>query len=144
MSDTHETLAAKQMITEVLYRYCHTVDRNDGPGIRSVWHPDGLADYEGFSTGTADEFVDRVLTSHSYASALSHQLTNILIDVDVASDRATSVSYVTALVRVPGTDHVARTQYHDSWSRRDGVWAIDTRRVLLPIVQVIPNDVEPS
>src|SRR5260370_41306574 len=98
MTDTVHALVAKQAITEVLYEYCHAIDDNDRSGIRSVWHPDGMADYGDFMSGTADEFVDAVLASHSHASALSHQVTNMLIEVD--GDRATSVTYVTALVRV--------------------------------------------
>jgi hypothetical protein len=138
MADALQALVAKQEITEVLYRYCHAVDRNDRDSLRSVWHEDGRADYGQFFNGSADGFVDAVLEAHSHATALSHQVTNILIEVE--GDRATSTTYVTALVRVPGKDFVSRNLYHDIWSCRSKGWAIDERSVTEPILQVLRNE----
>ena len=43
MSDQLEILLAKQAITEVLYRYCHAVDRRDADMASTIWHPGGVA-----------------------------------------------------------------------------------------------------
>src|SRR5438477_89804 len=40
-NDELETLAAKQAITEVIYRYCRGLDRMDRALALSVWHPGG-------------------------------------------------------------------------------------------------------
>src|SRR2546426_192054 len=60
----------------------------------------------------------------------SHQITNILIEVD--GDSAASEAYVTVALRTKAeagqaTEIVARGRYVDRWSRRDGRWAIDHR-----------------
>ena len=144
MTDTLETLAAKQAVTEGLHRYCHTVDENDRDGIAAVWHPDGTAEYEGWFEGSAADLADRLLSAHAPASRLSHQVTNVLVEVDGDGDRATSVCSVTAFVRMPGTDFVTRTRYHDTWSRRDGRWTIDHRRAEAPALQTMPNDSGPA
>jgi hypothetical protein len=131
MTDTLEVLADKQAITEVLYRYCRGLDRMDRAVARSVWHAAGIADYSPLFSGTADEFIDWVWQAHDALDRHSHQVTNILIDVD--GDTATSESYVTVALRTKPTDGTAmeiesRGRYLDRWSRRDGMWAIDHRR----------------
>jgi hypothetical protein len=136
MPDPMETLLAKQAITEVLYRYCHAVDRIDPELGSQIWHPDGLAHYEGIFDGTGQDFIDFVFESHRQADATSHQLTNVLIELD--GDRATSESYVHACVRAGGNDIILRGRYSDTWSRRAGEWRIDERRYGHDIVQMLP------
>jgi hypothetical protein len=136
MSAELETLAAKQAITEVLYRYCHAVDRIDPELGSRLWHQDGLAHYEGIFEGTGAGFIDFVFQQHRNCDATSHQLTNMLIEVD--GERATSESYVTACVRAGKIDVVVRGRYMDTWSRRAGEWRIDERTYRHDIVQTIP------
>ncbi len=136
MSDSLEVLGAKQAITEVLYRYCHAVDRMDPHLGSEVWHADGLAHYDGIFEGTGQDLIDFVLLSHSGAEATSHQVANVLIEID--GDRATSESYVTACIRAKGTDIVVRGRYSDRWSCRADRWRIDERHYRHDIVQVVP------
>ena len=136
MPDLLETLLAKQAITEVLYRYCHAVDRIDPELGSEIWHADGLARYEGIFDGTGQDFMSFVLESHRQADATSHQLTNVLIELE--GDHATSESYVHACVRAGGNDIIVRGRYSDTWSCRAGRWRIDERRYRHDIVQVLP------
>jgi hypothetical protein len=125
-----EELLAKQEITEVIYRYCRAMDRIDRGLGMGVWHPDGTASYEDLFGGTGAEFIDFVCKLHEdrFVSH-SHQVTNILIEVD--GDRAASESYLTVVLRTraqDGQEEVqARGRYMDRWSRRAGRWAIDHR-----------------
>jgi hypothetical protein len=124
-----DVLAAKQAITEVLYRYCYAMDRCDRELGYSVWHDDGLAHYVGMFEGTGRDFIDFGQSGHeTMFEGTSHQVTNVLIEVD--GDRATSECYVTAAnKRRGGTDLlVIRGRYQDRWSCRDGEWRIDHRR----------------
>lgn len=129
-----EELLDKQSITEVLYRYCHALDRDDRTLADTVWHPAGTADYrngdreDGTSPafhGTAKAFLDWVFERHATFEGTSHQVTNILIEV--SGDHASSHAYVTAALWTH--DHVItiRARYIDTWSRRDGRWAIERR-----------------
>jgi len=133
VSITVEELVAKQAITDVIYTYCRALDRMDWDLAQTVWHPDGTADYgAGMYQGTGPGFLEWVWTQHAGMMGHSHQITNILIDVDGA--HAASEAYVTAALRLPAddgaqaTEIVSRGRYVDTWSRRGGRWAIDHRR----------------
>jgi SnoaL-like domain len=125
------SLAAKQEITEMIYRYCRGMDRVDRKLSLNVWHPGGTVDYgAAFAGKTAVEFVDWVSEVHETMEATSHQITNILIDLD--GEHATSESYVTAALRmkvgeVP-SDRIVRGRYLDQWAWQAGRWAIVHRK----------------
>ena len=141
MSDAHEleALLAKQAITEVLHRYCYAMDSNDRSLGYSVWHDDGTATYDGMFDGLGRDFIDFGQSGHEAAfPATSHQLTNVLIEVE--GERASSRSCVTAACAIGGGEllYVIRGRYHDTWSRRDGVWAIDARRFTTDMWHVVP------
>jgi hypothetical protein len=131
MSDTLQELSDKQAITEVIYRYCRGLDRMDAEMVRAVWHQGGTADYGAdMFRGTGDEFVAWVWAAHAGMERHSHQITNILIELD--GDSAASESYVTVALRTKpeagkATQIEARGRYVDRWSQRDGRWAIDHR-----------------
>jgi hypothetical protein len=122
-------LEAKQAITEALYRYCRGLDRMDRALAALTWHTGGTADYTGMFTGTGEEFLDWVWVQHQALERHSHQITNILIEVD--GNRAASEAYVTVALRARDgdqrTDIISRGRYLDRWSWRDGRWAIDHR-----------------
>ncbi len=140
-----EELLAKQAITEVIYGYCRALDRMDKPAAYAVWHPDGTAHYgEDTFEGTGWEFVDWVWTAHAAMSTHSHQVTNVLIQVD--GDRAVSEAYVIVALRTlagPDGSGVAdifvRGRYVDQWSCRDGQWAIDHRDYITDHSVMVPN-----
>lgn len=137
-----ETLASKQAITEVLYRYCRGLDRMDRDMALGVWHPGGLADYGEHFTGTGAEFVEWVWKAHEGFHGHSHQITNVLIEVGADGDHAVSEAYVTVALRAGSAseplDIVDRGRYLDRWSRRDGRWAIDARQYVSDFQSVYP------
>ena len=123
-------LAAKDAIREQIYNYARGLDRMDRELALRVWHPDGTADYIGAYEGTGAGFVDWVWPRHETMNAHSHQITNVLIEVD--GDTAVSESYVMASLHTQPTADSAttllvRSRYADTWSQRDGRWAIDHR-----------------
>jgi hypothetical protein len=131
-SPSVDELIAKQAITDVIYTYCRALDRMDWDLAHTVWHDDGTADYgANMFQGTGAGFLDWVWTQHAGMMGHSHQITNVLVSVD--GDRAASETYVTAALRLEAdanaqaTEIVSRGRYVDTWSRRDGRWAIDHR-----------------
>jgi len=130
-----ETLVAKQEIREVLSRYCRGLDRMDKAMAYSVWHEDGTADYEGIFKGKGHAFVEWVWEAHARMSCHSHQVTNVLVELD--GEFATSEAYVTVMLWLAGeamdrqTEIVVRGRYLDRWSKRAGRWAIDHRTHLV-------------
>jgi hypothetical protein len=133
-------LLAKQEITEMLHRYCYAMDTNDRALGYQVWHPDGTARYEDMFDGLGRDFIDFGQGGHetAFQGGTSHQLTNVLIEVD--GERATSWSCVTAAARIGVTDrlYIIRGRYHDKWSRRDGAWRIDHRHFATDMWYVAP------
>ena len=130
--------AAKQEITEALHRYCHAVDRYDRETALAVWHPDGTADYgEELYQGPVGGLIDWLWETHAGTTARSHQVTNVLIDLELDADAARSEAYVTVALqhaepaRGEAAVTVARARYIDTWSRRNGRWAIDHRRLVI-------------
>lgn len=132
---------AKMAITELLYRYCRAVDRMDRELAQTVWHADGTVDYGRTVQGPVNELFDVLWASHSKLLGHSHQVTNVLIEVDGAT--AASEAYVTATLW-DSTESGALAhllvvgRYLDTWSHRDGRWAIDHRRFLYDAVFTPP------
>ena len=119
-----------QAITKQIYLYCRAMDRMDVNLGYSIWHADGEADYgEAIFQGTGRGFVDWVTKTHAGMVRHSHQVSNIIVNLD--GDRAASESYVTAALRMENADGLVeittRGRYLDRWSCREGRWAIDRR-----------------
>jgi hypothetical protein len=123
-------LADKQAITEQIYRYCRAMDRIDAELGYSIWHEDGIADYgPDIFQGSGHAFIDYVCELHRRTLGQSHQVTNIIIELD--GDRAASEAYVTANLRIARSEKLVQRsvlgRYIDQWSRRNDRWAIDRR-----------------
>ncbi len=126
-------LLAKQAISEVIYAYCRAVDRMDRDLARSIWAEDADVDYGDTYRGSAVGLLDVIWRIHGTMRAHSHQVTNIIIQLD--GDHAVSESYYSAYLRPLVAAGEAPTQlsaygrYLDRWVRRDGRWAISHRKV---------------
>lgn len=128
MSD--RPMSDRAAITDQIYRYCRAMDRMDHDLGYSIWHPDGTADYgPAVFQGKGRDFIDHVNKQHAHLLHHSHQMSNIVIEVD--GDRAGSESYVTANLRMQRGDALKQmtvwSRYIDSWSKRAGRWALDHR-----------------
>jgi SnoaL-like domain len=145
--DPVRALLDKQAIQETLYRYCRGVDRMDRDLTRSCWHEAGSADYQGMFEGKVDALLDWMWKLHATMQTHSHQMTNLLIEVD--GDRAASETYVTVALRskpgrAPARDILTRGRYVDRWSRREGRWAIDHRIYLNDWMNFLSVSGEPT
>src|SRR5262245_9841488 len=132
MNDVEAVRAAadRQEITDLIHRYCRSVDRLDVPLGRSIWHEDAIADYgETVYQGDGRAVIDHICAQHLHALHHSHQVSNIIIDLD--GDRAGSEAYVTATLRVRDGEKLKQItvwgRYVDRWSRRNGRWGLDER-----------------
>lgn len=136
---TIQSLADRQTITDLIYRYCRAVDRIDAELGYTIWHEDAEADYgDGIYRGSGRGFIDFVCAQHRRAACHSHQISNIIIDLD--GDHAGSEAYVTATVRFAAGVGVKQIsvwgRYIDRWSRRDGRWGIDKRVYVLDFEEI--------
>ena len=132
-------IADRQEITDLIYRYCRAVDRLDVPLGHSIWHADATADYgEAVYRGDGRGAIDHICKQHLHTLHHSHQVSNILIDLD--GDRAGSESYVTASLRIRSGERLQQItvwgRYVDRWSRRNGRWGLDARRSILDFDEI--------
>jgi len=133
-------LLDKQAITEGLYRYCRSMDRMDKELFRRTFHPDMVAQYTPeHIVRSAEEFIEWMWAHHRRYHNHSHQVSNILIEVN--GDEAASESYVHARLtrRLPNGRFELMTamgRYIDRWEKRDGDWKIAHRRYLHDIMDI--------
>ena len=132
-------LADHQAITDQIYRYCRAMDRIDQELGYSIWHDDGTADYGHNFQGTGHAFIDHVCAQHRHLLMHSHQVSNILIEIN--GDRAGSESYVTATLRMRREGRLLQmtviSRYVDRWSRRGGSgWALDHRIAVMDMDEI--------
>ncbi len=127
--DQLSAVSDRLAITDLIHRYCRSVDRLDVALGHSIWHDDGMADYGSIYRGPGKGVIDLICAQHRQTLHHSHQVTNILIEL--AGDRAASESYVTATLRIQHGTQLRQIgvwgRYVDSWSRRDGRWGLDRR-----------------
>jgi 3-phenylpropionate/cinnamic acid dioxygenase small subunit len=71
-----------------------------------------------------------------------HVVTNLIIDVDEASGRATARSYNTTLQQVPGRfiEIIATARYQDTFGCADGVWFFTERIIRHASVDNVRRD----
>jgi hypothetical protein len=133
MADLLTQVADRQAITDQIYRYCRAMDRIDHELGYSIWHENGTADYGHNFQGSGREFIDHVCAQHAGLQQHSHQMSNIVIELD--GDKAGSESYVTATLRMVRDGKTLQmavlSRYIDTWSKRDGRWALDHRQAIM-------------
>ncbi len=133
------TVADRQQITDLIYRYCRALDRIDHDLGYSIWHEGGTADYGAdVFVGSGRDFIDHVCRQHSGLLTHSHQMSNIIIELD--GDTAASESCVTATLRMKRDDRLMQmmvwSRYVDTWSRRNGRWGIDHRIAIIDMDEI--------
>lgn len=138
---TATALADRQAIVDLIYRYCRSVDRLDVPLGHSIWHDDAIADYGAeVYQGPGKGVIDLICAQHRKTLHHSHQVTNVLVDLD--GDRAGSEAYVTAALRVQHGNDLRQitvwSRYIDTWSKRNGRWGIDKRLTIRDFDEIRP------
>jgi hypothetical protein len=139
MATEMQAIADRQEISDLIYRYARAMDRIDHALGYSIWHEDGTADYGAdVFVGRGHDFIDHVCRQHAGLLTHSHQISNIIIELD--GDTAGSESSVTATLRMQRDDRLIQmmvwSRYVDRWSRRDGHWGIDHRIAIIDFDEV--------
>jgi SnoaL-like domain len=128
---TLEELLDRTAIEDVLYRYCHAVDRCDPELLRSVYWP-GATDDHIFWQGTAEDFVDFCMPILRSRDQTQHSITNVLVRFEHAEARVESQYHAyERLRRKDGTsnDIVFHGRYLDRFEKREQEWRIAERKV---------------
>jgi SnoaL-like domain len=124
--------ADKEQIAEVLIRYATGIDSKDWPLLRSCWTDEIDVDYQQLGRFTsADALTDVMRQLHENMGATYHRMSNFVIAVDEAGDRATVRSYVQAVLMLQPNDSTnwvdALGHYDDVFVRTPDGWRISER-----------------
>lgn len=130
-----DELLSKQAITELIYKYPRALDRLDRDMLLSLAHPDARMQFGKQVFPSWAAYVDWLIKAHTDMLGNNHRISNILIEV--RGDKAVSESTGTAtlLVKQQGRDDQyeerwMHSRYLDTWSRRQGKWALDSRHTV--------------
>ena len=124
-----QNLIDRQAIHDAMMRYSRGVDRGDASLIRSVHHPDAFFDHGNFA-GAPEDFVEWLLPFHNEGQiSTQHHLTSHSCELD--GDTAHTETYF--IFNARNRDEsvwIAGGRYIDRFERRDGRWAIATRKCI--------------
>ncbi|RAX48273.1 nuclear transport factor 2 family protein [Arthrobacter sp. AQ5-05] len=128
------SLAEKQAIAEVLYRYARAVDRKDFDAVAACYFEDANDNHGGYNGGVAGLLEDMEVR-HRTIDSSQHFITNVLIDL--GTDIADAESYCLCYLRQqrkPGEESqlllTIRCRYVDRFEKRNGQWRIADRIVV--------------
>lgn len=133
---TPEQLADESAIRAVLATYCRGVDRADAACLRPCFWDDAAVDYGGYQ-GAAQPFCALLPDAIAAWGQTHHQIGQTLIDWR-GGDMAAVETYVTAFhfpADGAGREMTYVGRYWDRFERRDGVWKIANRVVVMSWTQ---------
>jgi SnoaL-like protein len=124
--------ADNEQIAEVLIRYATGIDSKDWPLLRSCWTDEIDVDYQQLGRFTSAEALTDVMRQlHENMGPTYHRMSNFVIAVDEAGDRATVRSYVQAVLMLQPNDSTnwveALGHYDDVFVRTPDGWRISER-----------------
>lgn len=140
MAKTIEDVVAEAEIKDVHLRFCRSNDRRDEELARSCFHPDAVIELH--QPLTVDELMQMAGEMLGHYSVTWHVTPNQLVEVD--GDRAWAEHYTISSHRMPADDNgperdfVAYSRYIDRMERRDGVWRIARRKMILDYTRTDP------
>lgn len=124
----------RQAICDQMSRYIQAVDRCDLELLKSVFHADGVVDF-GVFAGNAWAFCEQNIPFIKENLVMGwHRFTNVDLQLDGARARAESYMLGNAAIRLPDGSLVNcpdNMRYLDIWEKRDGIWRIYSRDLVL-------------
>jgi hypothetical protein len=130
-------------IEDVLSVYCRGIDRLDEALVAAAYWPDAREDH-GIFKGSAKEFAPWIVKflDDTYRSTV-HRLGQSYLQV--AGQRATAETYFSSLhhlrIEESGNFEAVDGRYIDEFQRRDGIWRISSRVVVLDFIRHFAADV---
>jgi SnoaL-like domain len=129
--------ALQEMIDEfqlrkLVHAYCRAVDRGDFEQLRNLYHQDAVDSHGGFSTGSADEFLDQLIAARPYIQSMQHNITTV--NFAISGDSAEGEIYTIATHTLTGRDRpidvVVGGRYLDKYEKRDCAWKLRERTIV--------------
>jgi hypothetical protein len=124
----------ERIITKLLLRYAHAVDRRQYDAIAGCYWPDAIDQHATFH-GNAIDYVAWLREVLPPIAVSTHQFTNILVDVHSLTEASSETYCLNVNVFRSNDDTPDRLttsllRYLDRFACRDGEWRISDRRVV--------------
>ena len=123
-----------QAIQDQMARYIQAVDRCDLELLKSVFHSDGVVDF-GVYVGNSWDFCEQNIPFIKANLEMGwHRFSNVSIQLEGDQAKAESYMLGNAAIRLPDGDLVNcpdNMRYLDIWEKREGVWRIYSRDLIL-------------
>lgn len=127
---TIEALVDRADIEDVIFRFCHAIDRKNWSCLDNTLTSDVRISVPGIEIASRAEFVRQIGAIGDFFAVSHHQIGNI--QIVAAGDTATATSYVNIYHRSVAddgshSDHVRYGVYADSFLRAGGLWRLRNR-----------------
>lgn len=130
---------ARGEIENLLYRYAERIDDGDFGGVADLFAHAVITVAGSDARSAGRDEIQKLYesTTRLYPDdgtpKTKHVVTNPIIEVDEAAERATCRSYFTVLQRTPdlALQAIITGRYRDSFERVDGSWRFATRQMIL-------------
>ena len=153
---TLEELCDREAIRDVIYKYCHAIDRCDPDLLRTVYWPEAVDEHT-MINGGVDEFVAAAMSMGAACAVTQHNVGNILIHLEGESARVET--YVNSYLRIEGPTPRWRTspcpipesgrgkfaefftgsRYLDQMENRGGIWRIRNRKLMQDWYRIVES-----
>lgn len=120
------------LLRTLVHAYCRAVDRGDSAQLRSLYHRDAIDQHGGFSTGSVDDFFDKLDAARPYLRAMQHNITtvNFAISGDTAEGEIYSIAMHTFTANDRDVDVLIGGRYLDKYEKRKGTWGFVERMIV--------------
>jgi len=128
-----QAVVDKEEIRSVIYQFARGADRKIRDLVQSAYHPEAN-DNHGTFNGPAKDFYD-AMAANDTTHAMHHQIGQSLIELSDDGKTASAETYCTATT-VDGENNWIKflVRYVDQFEKRDEVWKISDRYVVLDAV----------
>jgi hypothetical protein len=133
----------KEDIRDLIATYGRAVDRLDAELLSSLFHPDAEIDYgPDVFVGTTVDYVPAIMLMSASFRRSQHLMGHSLIRIDGDQARAeTYGSIVQMIVRDDQpVEFATGSRYLDRFERRNGVWRISKRKVVVDWLRMLVED----
>jgi hypothetical protein len=130
--DVMQELVDEYQLRKLVHAYCRAADRGDIEQLRNLYHDYAVDAHGGFSSGTADEFLQQMIAARPYVRSMQHHITtvNFAIAGHVAEGEIYTIAVHTLAGRDRDIDVVVGGRYLDKYEKRDSIWKFKERTIV--------------
>jgi hypothetical protein len=132
MDEALREMVDEYALRKLVHAYCRAVDRGDTQQLKALYHPDAVDAHGGFSTGSADQFLEQLTVARPYIRSMQHHITTV--NFAITGNRAEGEIYTIAIHTLAGKhrdiDVVVSGRYLDKYEKHQAAWKFVERTIV--------------